>query len=725
MKPLKHTGKFWPISLVCSLALTYLGAMIFLTNPYGFYTIRKIAAGLLIVPFLTVGILYMFGVFWTGRNQSIPRKDIFSLLVLSGLVAATLTFIFPNSRPLISQYHRLELIASGDKNEQSAGSVVEVRQIRTLDGKNFPLDQLTLTGNWQITDGVLLSTRGSPETSASFYGNFSGGVVLSLRYIEDGGKIIIHWDGEEKTIDLYSTPATIEDFVYDGFSWEQLSPLQSALIVMTYGLYFLGLTTAVFLFFILVRAGLFRLRIGKGLLILVFLAITVIFIHEKFSYYDFSGVRPFRDSRSYVQNADLPINSWAFWTGERPFTLPLILKILDVHEADGWSHLVMERVRTFQYWLSIVSWVVFGLVVSIRVRQTWLKPVAFGFILAFSLALEIGTWDNLMLSESVSISLFALLVAAWLGWQKLFEWKAKRWIQGSYLVILILLTVLYTFVRESNVYFVILAGLCLLLGIVLKKPEKNQRWITGVYILSILVIAFVQNLSLSSGNRWQVFMYDHLALRILVNDQARDFFVAHGLPISDSLMGIVNLYGYQYQDMIRNDPKLQPVKQWVEQYGVSTYLLYLISNPGKTLIEPIRQVPALLDGHVSLYYYPIFPSHPYSNRISDISKIFYFRSPPIEWLAGLLLLGGSLFWIAKSKFNSAWLVLAILTLSIYPMMFIIWHGEPMEIERHAIQIGIQFRLAAWIAFIFLVDAFTIGVLKGQPASANLESKGTL
>ena len=207
--------------------------------------------------------------------------------------------------------------------------------------------------------------------------------------------------------------------------------------------------------------------------------------------------------------------------------------------------------------------------------------------------------------------------------------------------------------------------------------------------------------------------------------QARDFFVAHGLPISDSLMGIVNLYGYQYQDMIRNDPKLQPVKQWVEQYGVSTYLLYLISNPGKTLIEPIRQVPALLDGHVSLYYYPIFPSHPYSNRISDISKIFYFRSPPIEWLAGLLLLGGSLFWIAKSKFNSAWLVMAILTLSIYPMMFIIWHGEPMEIERHAIQIGIQFRLAAWIAFIFLVDAFTIGVLKGQPASANLESKGTL
>ena len=38
------------------------------------------------------------------------------------------------------------------------------------------------------------------------------------------------------------------------------------------------------------------------------------------------------------------------------------------------------------------------------------------------------------------------------------------------------------------------------------------------------------------------------------------------------------------------------------------------------------------------------------------------------------------------------------------MMFIIWHGEPLEIERHAVQIGIQLRLAGWLALPLLIDA---------------------
>ena len=49
-----------------------------------------------------------------------------------------------------------------------------------------------------------------------------------------------------------------------------------------------------------------------------------------------------------------------------------------------------------------------------------------------------------------------------------------------------------------------------------------------------------------------------------------------------------------------------------------------------------------------------------------------------------------------------WIVLAVLIVSVYPMMFLIWHAEPLEIERHAAQIGVQFRLAGWISLVLLL-----------------------
>ncbi len=721
----KLARNFWAFSLICSLVLAFLCAVIFFCNPYGYFVPSKVTIGLVSVPFIFIGFSYLLGTFLQSKAGSISKGDWLWLAIWSGSVACVLFFVFPAPRPLISQNHRLELIASGDKNDQSPGFVVEIRQVLTMDGKKITPEQFSVAGDWQSIDGELLSSRGSPNSTAILKGPFPGGVIIRLRYVEDGGKIKIRWDGVEKEIDLFSSPSTNEDFVFDGFSWEQLTSLQSALILVTYAVYFLGLTIVVLLFNLLIRVGLFQSKIMGIVLIFVFISITAAFIFEKLSYYDFSGVRPFRDSRSYVQNADLPINSLAFWAGERPFTLPLLLKLLDVHYADGWSTQVMVRIRSFQVWISIICWTMLALMVSIRIRQTWLKPAAFACILAFSLGLEIGLWDHLMLSESLSISSFAALVAGWLGWQQLFDRKTRGWVHGLYLTGLIILSVLYSFVRDSNLYFLLMAGIAFLFGVIFKKTEKFQKSMTGMYILAILLIAIFQNLSISVGNRWQVFIYDHLADRILVNAQAREFFVAHGLPISNTLMGIVDLYGYQYQDMIRNDPQLQPVKLWVDQYGKSTYLLYLMSDFDNAFIEPIRQVSALLDGSSMPYQYPIYPSHPYSNQILVISQAFYFRSPISEWLAGIVLLGASIIWIVKLRVNSIWLVLAILALSIYPMMFIVWHGDPLEIERHAIQIGIQFRLAAWIALIFIVDAFTIRVLPVKPIIATLDVEKAL
>jgi hypothetical protein len=347
------------------------------------------------------------------------------------------------------------------------------------------------------------------------------------------------------------------------------------------------------------------------------------------------------------------------------------------------------------------------------VRQNWLRPLAFACILAYSLNLEIGIWDSLMLSESLSISFLALLLAGWMGWQLLADRRLPRWQQAALLVGLSLVSVLYSFARDSNLYFLVIAAALFLGKIILKRKDHPQKLANFVYIGILILIALLQNLSIAGGNRWQVFIYDHLSYRILPNPAARDFFAAHGLPISDTLMGITSMQGYQYQDMIHYDWKMRDVAEWVDQSGKQTYFLYLLNNLGDSLKEPIDQIPDLLDGTTLDYQFPIYRSRPFSPLMTTLTRAFYFRSAFFEWLAGLTLLAGSIYWVFKGRHNSPWFVVLILAVSVYPMMFIVWHGEPMEIPRHAIQIGIQFRLAAWMAFILLLDALTIRIYSPQ------------
>jgi hypothetical protein len=178
-------------------------------------------------------------------------------------------------------------------------------------------------------------------------------------------------------------------------------------------------------------------------------------------------------------------------------------------------------------------------------------------------------------------------------------------------------------------------------------------------------------------------------------------------------MKIVGMDASAYQTFLEKDPAMQPVRDWVNQSGKSAYLLYLLNRFGDTLLEPIRQFSSLVDGQTLDYEYPTYKSHPYPKELKALSDHFYFRSNIMDWIAGFGLVVAVISWAVKGKANSVWFVVALMVVSLYPMMFIVWHGEPLEIDRHALQIGIQFRLIAWMALIFFIDYLTIRVLSPQ------------
>jgi hypothetical protein len=446
----------------------------------------------------------------------------------------------------------------------------------------------------------------------------------------------------------------------------------------------------------------FLMPVGLGIL---YILAFILFLMLKLTYKEFCLERIFRDSLSYVRVAELPFGMASFWAGERSWTLPLLYKILGVNSLNYELPNTMAMVAAVQTWFSIVSWTLLAGATAVQLRNRWLGPLSFGMVLAFSASLEVSLWDTLMLSESLSLSFFALVCAGWLIWIKQLNEPRKSWV--SWLLILgqCLAAIFYTFARDSNIYFVLMGAIMIILGMIFKKLNRSH-WVQAVvYTIFIAAILVVSNVSIAVGNRWQVFIYDQLALNILPDPAAREFFAREGLPINDSLLAITTMAGYQYQDLLANAPELKSVNTWVNQESKQAYLRYLLFNPINTILEPIWNVQPLLNAKTVGYLYPRFPQLPYPQRIRLFSQVFYPNSLGI--VIALLVftgLGSIVFWARGNAKQSGWLLISVLVFSLYPLMFLIWHGEPMEVDRHAVQIAIQLRLAGWIGIALFMES---------------------
>lgn len=435
---------------------------------------------------------------------------------------------------------------------------------------------------------------------------------------------------------------------------------------------------------------------------LAYLEVWGIFLALKKTFGFSEAPRTYHDTYSYVMVAEKPLSSSAFWVAERSFTLPLLYKVLGVTMANCNDAGVMYRVAITQRWLSIVAWSALAITVALSLRQRWIRLLGFIFTLLFSLSLEVSLWDFLLLSESLSFSFFALVLASWLALLKIGEhrFRGSSLLGGALTLVSFSFMGLYSFTRDSNLYFLLIAAVIFVLYLALKWKALDLRWPFIGIILGILILFGIQNYTLIHGNRWQIHIYDNLKVRIMPDPQARTFFINAGLPLTPRFLEIQALTQRQYQVAMFTEPVLQPVREWIEENGRATYLAYLLSRPLPTLFEPLRQAVHLLNGNNTEYRRPIGPL---SLRLALVDAIMYPRWVGV--LGAFLLLGlvGAIVYWRSQDTNPIWLLVSIFMVSLYPLMFLVWHGNPLEIERHAAQIGVQVRLMGWLALVAAAD----------------------
>jgi hypothetical protein len=404
----------------------------------------------------------------------------------------------------------------------------------------------------------------------------------------------------------------------------------------------------------------------------------------KFQYlHNLDDLRPWHDTKSYVEVTEIPITSPNFWDGQRPFVLPLIYKLLGINIGNFEQFNSMWRITLFQFILNFLVWIFFAFTVSLQTKHLFLKFFSTAIILLLGLGIDIGLWERMLLTESISNSLFIFIVALILLKESIE--KNKRCIYNITLSILLWISiVLYIFIRDANASIVLIGGFLYLLYVLFRMKGKKQYILNFSLSLMVILCSAFSLIQVNNSNRWWEPMSHVLNNRIMVEPELTQFFINNGLDLNKVDINLLN------------QPKAQQMAFY--QKTKTIYTKFLISHP-LYVLKPFSEINSLISpSNLSYLHNPPEPTN-WERRLSNIiypkNNIIY----PIGIILCILTIV-----INKYKFKVGDFVVAFLILSVIPLSLLIWHSDTIEIPRHAEQFLLQSRMGFWMSILFFLDA---------------------
>ena len=374
------------------------------------------------------------------------------------------------------------------------------------------------------------------------------------------------------------------------------------------------------------------------------------------------------DTRTYEHVAGLSLWDWRFYAGERGFTVPLFLKLVHGPDWQGQAQLA----------ISIVSWLVLAAVVARSVRNAWLRVAAFAVVLAFSLTTQVVLWDAILMSESLTLSLTALLLAAWI---QLVRAPRPLWVAA-----VLACSLLWVFARDTNAY-VVLAVAALVAVTLLRNDHRRLKLALAVGCCAIFALDYG---SAEAGKRWLQPMKDVVTYRVIPNRSLRHYFVARGLDLHSNY----------------------PESAWLRHDARSVYVRYLVTHPVYTLAQPFHgRQKALFStpGNAASLIDPnVLPCSGDLHRQflplpAPLVKVFFPRGVALVLglTLGVLVAAGVVFRVAGA--DRAWLVPLGALLTVYPHLLVVWHQSGLEVDRHAFEAAALLRLGVFLLAVFVLD----------------------
>jgi hypothetical protein len=405
------------------------------------------------------------------------------------------------------------------------------------------------------------------------------------------------------------------------------------------------------------------------------------------------------DSSSYYSQANIPLFSWDAWTARRLPGYPMFFRLFQpdggyqemtavsypaapgVGVRDKALQPGFEIVVVAQAMISIFAWCLFVVVLCRHLKTKVLRPISAAVILAFAFSPPLAEWDSILMSESLSFSLFTILISVSL---ELFsrissEKKAPKTPTKILMILWAILVPVWAFMRDSNAQT--LAILVVFFLIFLLVPGiRKQIPVLWMVIIGVWILALYgwYTFTTSAANRWAWGWFDIYNHWISLVPARKQFFLDRGMP----------------------DPWTD---EWVKQSGTKTYFVFLVSHPGFMVTELLGRLSDAFSENIQ----PFFFTYPtlFRNMVLAVGDIFHPLSSSAFFFP---LFGGVLIIISTIKKSLAqnqhwfWLVLWLLAM-IYGQYAASFYGDSGGLIRHTLGAVLYMRLMVWLFPIVLAE----------------------
>lgn len=420
------------------------------------------------------------------------------------------------------------------------------------------------------------------------------------------------------------------------------------------------------------------------------------------------------DTERYTYSSEASVFSLDFYTSIRQPTAALAYQVAETASGYQVTNISspgdqihpslqvqpgFERITALQSGLAIGAWLLLAWVVFRNLRTSLLKVLGAALVLAFAVTPQIAEWDYVMLSEPISLSLFAALLALSLELTASFAGKEPQrkgkilFLAGAWLAVL----ALWAFARDTNAYMLPWFAL-ILLGMALWRPARDRigrrNLLIAATALIILFLAVASTAQLSE--RWVNPYFNNLLARVLPVPEHRAFFEARGLPVTAELLAEVggNLTELSLfeQDALVN---------WVLAKGPSTYIEFLITHPAWAIGE-------FISGTILGFSENVQPFFRRSETTPEALVYWGNLLHPTDAGVSLVVVGelmilGGVAWRRSTRLQAIGVLLGVILVGDLATLFIAIHGDAAGIVRHALGGVMPLRLLMWLTAPFILD----------------------
>ncbi len=409
----------------------------------------------------------------------------------------------------------------------------------------------------------------------------------------------------------------------------------------------------------------------------LFLGLMFIYISIRLAHFAPIPTTLTYDTDTYITIANQSILSQAFWSGIRPVVYPLLIKIFQFN----WDYLVAA-----QFTFSVVAWLLFAYVFAKTLKTPVLQILVFGFVLVFSLSTDIILWDRMIQTESINISIFILILTAYIA-------KIKLHFKLSTLVFLGALSI-FGLLRDTNAWLLLFIAI-LLTGYGVIQKVTWKEYLKPAFLIAIFTIS---NYTATVGNRWVIPFLNIMSMRILTEKDFIQEFERRGMPVTPELIAQKELI---FNPNYLTNPQLEAFRNWMFAKGKTSYIKFLLQRPAYLIQTPIENwrllfgfLPVTQQTHNdNLDYAPenFREIIPY-----PLSELFYPKEYGLFVTLATLIITG--FLLAQTQ-DAVHRLILLLFITGYLMLFLNYHGDASGISRHALSAILQIWIALWL-FIF-------------------------